>query len=393
MNTFTISQRVFFLFLLLGLGACQQKNKDLDTNVSIEEIHVNDFDEHAIAYKDFVHAHHFVPLETTDSCLVGNVLAVEMTGERIFVLDDKDKLWVFDTDGKYVGRIGTQGPGPEEYSHANKFYVNESKGHIGILDLTSNRVFRYTLDNKFIDQIRFEFDLVCTGVVTVNNGETVLLLSSNSKQEKYNYAAYDESDFSLISYQIPFRILGEEGCSNPMLLAHNAGASSLALAMNSDTIYQWKENRLQPAFLVEGGLKHITAEALMEKTPHDCATAVGIRLAREDGYSMGVQELYATDRYWCLEYPSKDMTLFVDWKQGEKRMLRPEKATILSTFSFGATSTTNTSLIRCLSAEVMEFIKEDLKDNNHPEFHELYGRLTEDSNPVIGVLDYGKLFK
>ena len=50
-----------------------------------------------------------------------------------------------------------------------------------------------------------------------------------------------------------------------MLLAHNAGTSSLALAMNSDTIYQWKENRLQPAFLVEGGLKHITAEALMEK--------------------------------------------------------------------------------------------------------------------------------
>lgn len=53
MNTFIISQRVFFLFFLLGLGACQQKNKDLDTDVSIEEIHVNDFDEHAIAYKDF----------------------------------------------------------------------------------------------------------------------------------------------------------------------------------------------------------------------------------------------------------------------------------------------------------------------------------------------------
>ena len=85
-----------------------------------------------------------------------------MTEERIFILDDKDKLWVFDTDGKYVGRIGTQGPGPEEYSHASKFYVNESKGHIGILDLTSNRVFRYTLDNKFINQIRFEFDLAFT---------------------------------------------------------------------------------------------------------------------------------------------------------------------------------------------------------------------------------------
>ena len=51
MNTFIISQRVFFLFFLLGLGACQQKNKDLDTDVSIEEIHVNDFDEHAIAYR------------------------------------------------------------------------------------------------------------------------------------------------------------------------------------------------------------------------------------------------------------------------------------------------------------------------------------------------------
>lgn len=385
--------RLFVIILLIAFAACQQKEKSTGGNLSVEEIHVKDFEEYVISYKDFVHAYHFVPLETTDSCLVGNVLDVKMAGRKIFILDDKNKLWVFDTEGKYVGRIGTPGPGPEEYIHASKFYINEVKGYVGILDLTCNTVVRYTLENKFIDQRRFKFDLVCTGVVTVNSGENVLLLSSNSKQEKYNYAAYEESDFSFISYQIPFRILGEEGCSNSMLIAHNVGSSSLALAMNSDTIYEWKENRLQPAYIVEGGLKHITAEALLNKTPHDCATAVGYRLAREDGYSMGLNELYATDHYLSVDYSSKNMTLFLDRKQGKRRLLQPAEATILSTFSFGAASTGNISLVRCFSMEVMGLIEEDLKENEHPEYRDLYDRLTADSNPVIGLLDYEKLFE
>lgn len=385
--------RLFVIILLITFAACQQIEKSAGGNLSVEEIHVKDFEEHVIPYKDFVHAYHFVPLETTDSCLVGNVLDVKMAERKIFILDDKNKLWVFDTDGKYVGRIGTPGPGPEEYICASKFYVNEAKRYIGILDLTSNTVVRYTMKNKYIDRIRFKFDLVCSGVVTVNNGENVLLLSSNSKQEQYNYAAYKESDFSFISYQIPFRILGEEGCSNSMLIAHNVGSSSFALAMNSDTIYEWKKNRLQPAYIVEGGLKHITAEALMKKTPHDCATAVGYRLAREDGYSMGLNELYATDHYLSVDYSSKNMTLFLDRKQGKKRLLQPAQATILSTFSFGAASTSNISLVRCFSTEVMELIEEDLKENKHLEYHGLYDRLTADSNPVIGLLDYEKLFE
>lgn len=87
------------------------------------------------------------------------------------------------------------------------------------------------------------------------------------------------------------------------------------------------------------------------------------------------------------------MTLFLDRKQGKKRLLQPAEATILSTFSFGAASTGNISLVRCFSLEVMGLIEEDLKENEHPEYRDLYDRLTADSNPVIGLLDYEKLFE
>lgn len=122
------------------------------------------------------------------------------------------------------------------------------------------------------------------------------------------------------------------------------------------------------------------------------ATAVGYRLAREDGYSMGLDELYATDRYLSVGYPSKNVSLFLDRKQGKKRLFQ-SRSTILSALSFGAASTCTTSLVRCFSADIMVIIKDDLMKSAHPEYHDIYERLTEDSNPVIGLLDYERIFK
>lgn len=384
---------LFFCFLLSVTTACNQKEKNIQEERELQAIHLKDFEPNPISEEEIIQSLRFIKLETDDNCLIGNVLDVKMARQNIYILDDKNVLWIFGENGEYKGKIGSQGQGPAEYIRITKFYINETKGHIGLMDMGSNTVVRYTFDNKFIDKIHFKFDLLCNGVTLINKGETLLILSSNGKEYPFNYAAYNEADFSFQSYQIPFEIFGEEIGGNNALLAHNVGNNSYALAMNSDTIYQWKDNRLKPAYLVKGGLKHLTTEVLLENGPYFVAFEAGYKLCREKGYSRGIENLCATNDYWYFEYSSTQTDVFWDRTRNKGRLFRrPADGSFLSALSWGFHSTTSTSLIRCFSLEIVEAVKEDLKKVKHPDYHQIYDDLSEDANPVIVLLDYSKLF-
>lgn len=385
---------LFFCFLLSVTPACNQKEKNFQKEIELQKIDLKDFEQNPISNEEIIQALHFIKLETHDSCLIGNVLDVKMARQNIYISDDKNVLWVFGENGEYKGRIGSQGQGPAEYSRMNRFYINETKGYLGLLDMGSNTVVRYTFDNQFIDKIRFKFDLLCDGVTLLNKGETLIILSSNGKKYPFNYAAYNESDFSFKSYQIPFEVFGEETGGNRALLAHNVGNNSYVLAMNSDTIYQWKDDSLKPAYLVEGGFKHLTTEVLRENGPYFAAVEAGYKLCREKGYSQGIENLCATNDYWYFKYPATDTDVFWDRVRNKGRLFcRPADGSFLSALSWEFHSTTSNFLIRCFSLEIVEAVKEDLKKAKHPDYHTLYDDLPEDANPVVVLLDYSKLFK
>ena len=49
-----------------------------------------------IAYSQFVDSIKYIPLETTDACLIGNITDVEISEEHIFVLDlQMQTVWIF----------------------------------------------------------------------------------------------------------------------------------------------------------------------------------------------------------------------------------------------------------------------------------------------------------
>ena len=61
----------------------------------------------------------YIPLETSDSCLVGSVDKMLRTAKGEYILVDKEKsraIYVFDAAGHFLNRIGKCGKGPAEYS-------------------------------------------------------------------------------------------------------------------------------------------------------------------------------------------------------------------------------------------------------------------------------------
>jgi len=115
-------------------------------NMQVETLYMSDYFE-SIEY---------IPLETTDECLIGNNAFVYILDEIIVTIDSKN-CFVFDrSTGKWIGKIGHEGRGPGEYSQLLRGpIVNEQDKTIyfGQNDL----LVEYSLTDMSASPLSFQF--------------------------------------------------------------------------------------------------------------------------------------------------------------------------------------------------------------------------------------------
>ena len=93
---------------------------------------------------------HYVPLETNDSCLFGDVEKMMIKENLIFIMDGSQKMiMIFDQTGKFKAKIDHTGNGPGEYFHIKDFDVQ--KGLIHILDDIKAKMLTYTFDGEWVN--------------------------------------------------------------------------------------------------------------------------------------------------------------------------------------------------------------------------------------------------
>ncbi|MDF9830325.1 6-bladed beta-propeller [Parabacteroides sp. PF5-6] len=91
----------------------------------------------------------FTALETTDSCLIGNIDQIKKRNNCFYVQADRRDLLVFDHKGSFVRRIGQIGHGPGEYAILSDFEVDEK--NIYLMGL--KKIYVYTLAGDFEHEI------------------------------------------------------------------------------------------------------------------------------------------------------------------------------------------------------------------------------------------------
>lgn len=84
-----------------------------------------------------------IPLQTNDSCLLGNTLNLKVSDNRIYI-SNKKAIVCFDDTGKFISKIEHQGRGPSEYVSLTDFVVlNDNK--IAVLDNAKEHLIIYDL--------------------------------------------------------------------------------------------------------------------------------------------------------------------------------------------------------------------------------------------------------
>jgi hypothetical protein len=111
----------------------------------------------------------FIPLETTEQCLIGIVEQVEIRDGKIYVLDIKQMaLFVFDMEGKFLAQIGNRGKGPGEYITPMSFDFDLSANTIVVNDAEKKELLYFGLDDyrfkyaKTLPDHYFSFSILLT---------------------------------------------------------------------------------------------------------------------------------------------------------------------------------------------------------------------------------------
>lgn len=107
----------------------------------------------------------FIPLETTNDNLILDVSILRMWNNRIYVLDSFSQskgLYVFDIDGKYLGKIGSQGVGPGEYIMPLSLVVDEADNRLIVKDMAQNKLLFYDASTfNCVDEYNLTFSADC----------------------------------------------------------------------------------------------------------------------------------------------------------------------------------------------------------------------------------------
>ena len=116
--------------------------------------------------KDFLTSTFFksikiIPLETNESCLIGNITKIIVFEQYIFVLDNfiANSLYVFDKEGRFIRKIGSIGQGPGEFDRISDFAIDRVNKTVYIKGGRFPRIHKYDLaTGKFIQTINFDLN-------------------------------------------------------------------------------------------------------------------------------------------------------------------------------------------------------------------------------------------
>lgn len=90
-----------------------------------------------------------ITLETTDDCLIGEVLKIIYEDDMLIVADNMShSVFFFNTEGKFLNRICKIGRGPDEYFELTDISVNDGK--VWLLDNISCKVLCYDYTGKML---------------------------------------------------------------------------------------------------------------------------------------------------------------------------------------------------------------------------------------------------
>lgn len=245
----------YLCLLFLLLSACQQQAVREDLPV----IRFTSFDgqAEAIHLEDEIARVEYIPLETTDESIMGNIGDLTLTDEYIFLFAYKvDGVLQFDRQGKFLRRFAFTGNGPGETSAIMSFSVDEENRLLYISQYFETLI--YSFDGTFIKTIEISrpssYQYALGGNVVAEVGRHFVPLTAPGMfgLGVFNLATQDTIAMKNDFYDTSLLPLEETGFKN---IRWNYGTDGgwLAYVEGKDTLFRLTQSGISPAYVLETG--------------------------------------------------------------------------------------------------------------------------------------------
>lgn len=114
------------------------------------------YEDKHLVLQDYAKKIEYIPLETTNACLLGkeqSLDAIYATETDLFIVDN-NAIYRFGRDGKFKNTIGRKGQGPNEYTVLGSMAVDGDKQEVLIHDSGANKLFFFRYDGAFVREIK-----------------------------------------------------------------------------------------------------------------------------------------------------------------------------------------------------------------------------------------------
>ncbi|MGL6179374.1 MAG: 6-bladed beta-propeller [Tannerellaceae bacterium] len=138
---------LFFIFCSF-IGFAQEK--PIEIKIDLEKMEMSD-----AGLNEFVESIEYIPLETTDDCVIGDRIMFDTDETHIIVRDQYCKtVYLFDRKGRFIRTIGRLGQGPEEYIDIRNLFLDSGN----VIVISKNKASFFDKQGKFVKAIALPID-------------------------------------------------------------------------------------------------------------------------------------------------------------------------------------------------------------------------------------------
>jgi hypothetical protein len=223
---------------------------------------------------------------------------IDFDEDKIFIKDENKKIFVFDSQGRFLNTIGRIGDGPDEQLSMRTFYLDKEKKQIYVCDILKSKMFIYSYSGELLKYQNIDKIFNRASSLTLTNDSHLLLALDNDNGSLYNYCMTDCSEYKKINDLIPYIAVGNMSVSFALLPKITKSKETVYMsAFMSDTIYKYDEatKNVIPEWVFQGKYRPMKKADLGGQTFELALDVISIAKAKK--LSTGIDELYSTGKY------------------------------------------------------------------------------------------------
>ncbi|MCH7412453.1 6-bladed beta-propeller [Belliella sp. R4-6] len=242
----------------------------------------------------------FLPLETTNESLIGDIHSIKYFNNKYFI-QDRDKVLCFNADGTFLSKLGSFGSGPDQYSSCDQFVIDEINGYLMINNQrTGMELLMYDSTLQFLSKRKYYEH---TESILPIDGKGFCFYFGNKFFESHkHYVKTLDNDLNFKDNFIEKSFTIDHSITSPFHGSYSYQNKAYVYPMFENVIYEIDMEGYIPKYRFDFGNYTITEEFL--KSIERLSSRDQMFALKESKYVYNIDRVFESDRWIYFQYYS-----------------------------------------------------------------------------------------